>query len=187
MIVENKKRQLAKFSEVAFLVLSGIALGIVGVLAFLVLDKPRPKDLEEARRKYVVEYTKTEQERLGIDCGVFKPRLRDFLANQIRPVLNARQPGQGWSRYVTTDLRRQMEVQRDNYFACNKLYVAGRNGEWNGLKDLGFTVELDKEFTLLQMLIRFGEPSGRCDAACLDQRFQELHEAFEKIEACVSA
>lgn len=185
MFAEDKKRLLVKFGMGTFLVLIGVVIGVAGVLVVLAQNRPEPKDLEEVRRQYVLEYTKSEQARRGIDCSLLRAKFGDFLKNDIQPVLNARQPGQGWSQFVSADLRKQMEEQRDYFLACGRLYVAGRNGEWNGLKDLGFTVELERELTLLYTLIRFGEPDVQCDAACLDQTFGQLQEAFDKIETRV--
>lgn len=182
MLFKNKEIKFLKLGVGFFLVCLGVVIGILGVLFVLNLNRPDQKDREEIRRQYVIDYTKSEEARLGIDCSMLKKNLKKFLETEVHPVLESRKPGQGWDQYVSEDLRKSTEKQRDYYLACGRLYMAGRNGEWNGLKDLGFSVELDKEFAVIYTLIRFGEPDVQCDAFCLDQKFHLLQEAVNKVE-----
>ncbi|MDP2030918.1 MAG: hypothetical protein Q8K12_14870 [Thiobacillus sp.] len=181
--VEDNKRLLAKLGVGTIFVLVGVVVGVIGVLVIAVRNQPDPKELEEIRRQDVVEYIQTEQARLGIDCDGLKTTIQDFLEKDIRPVLNARQPGQDWNQDVSSNVRKRAGELRDYYFACGRLYSAARNGKWDGLKGLEFAVELDREIIILNTLIRFGEFGEQCDAMCLDQNFRELQGAFRKIEA----
>lgn len=178
----DKKNLLAKYGIAITLVLIGVVGGIAITLVLLVLDRPDPKSLEEVRKQYVIDYTKKEQTRLGIDCGALKTSLRGFLEKDIRPVLNARQPAQDWNQYVSAEVRKRMGDMRDYYFACGRLYSAARSVKWDGMKDLGFSVELDRDIIVLNTFLGFGGFGEQCNAACLDQNFRELQEAFKKIE-----
>lgn len=176
-----------KFGTGIFLVFLGVLIGILSVVFVLNLSRPDQADKEEISRQYVIDYTKSEEARLGIDCGMLRKNLKEFLETEIHPVLELRKPGQGWDQYVSEDLRKNVEKQRDYYLACGRLYTAGRNGEWNGLTDLGFSIELDKEFVVIYTLIRFGAPDVQCDASCLDRKFHMLQEAVTKIDNRLAA
>lgn len=181
--VEHKKRWLTKLGISAVLVFAGVVIGVVGVLIIAVRDQPDPKELEALRLQDTIAYITTEQERLGVDCGALRSSIQDFLVNSIRPVLNVRQTGNDWNTEVSEDVRKQMGELRDFYFACGRLYRAAQNGKWDGLDDLRFAVDLDKEIILMNTLIRFGEFGGECDARCLDKNFRDLQEAVNRIEA----
>lgn len=182
MFVENKRSPFAKYGVAITLVLIGVVSGIVITLALIVRDRPDPKSLEEVSKQYVIEYTKKEQARLGVNCSALKTTIKGFLEKDIRPVLSARQPGEDWNQHINTDARKRMGDIRDYYFACGRLYSAAKSVKWDGMKDLDFSVELDREIIMLNTLLGFGEFSEQCNAACLDQNYRELQEAFKKIE-----
>jgi len=165
------------------LVLLGIFIGGLGALYLIAQQREPKKSEEQLRREYVVDYTKTEEERYGVRCKDFNTQLRAFLRTDIRAVLESRKVGQGWSARVSEDLRKKVVQYRDHYLLCGKLYVAGRNGEWNGLSHLGFTLELDKEIADLHIFVRFGEPKQGCNAKCLDQNFEDFRDVVTRIEA----
>ena len=182
MILEQKKSNLKTIGLGALLILVGAAIGAATILALVGRNQQKE---EQVRREYIVEYTKSEEVRLGVDCKILKGKLRDFLQSEIGPVLRARRPGQGWSSLISDDLRARTGKQRDHLFACGSLYLAGRRGEWNGLKDLDFSVALDKEMIVVDTLVRFGDPKTKCDASCLDQNFKDLEDAVKKLESHV--
>jgi hypothetical protein len=180
--VEDKKRWLTKLGISSILVFAGVVIGVVGVLFIAVRDQPDPKELEALRLQDTIAYITAEQARLGVDCGALRPAIQNFLVNAIQPVLNVRQPGTDWNTEVSEDVRKQMGELRDFYFACGRLYRAAQNGKWDGLDDLRFAIELDKEIILINTLIRFGEFGEECDASCLDKNFLDLQEAVNRIE-----
>lgn len=186
MIVEEKSRLPGRLLLWSSLILAGIVLGGVGVSLLIYRDQPEQKSEEQIRREYVIEYTNNEELRLGIKCHNLKATLRDFLARNVNPLLVSRRGGQGWSELVNDETRREMEIQREYFFTCGRLYAAGRNGEWNGLGDLGDLMRLEREFVTLNTLIRFGEPRHRCDAKCRDDHFRDLKDVVDRISAGVS-
>lgn len=181
--VEHKKRWLTKLGISAILVFAGVVIGVVGVLIIAVRDQPDPKELEALKLQDTISYITTEQARLGVDCGALRSNIQNFLVNSIRPPLNTRQPGTDWNTEISEDVRKQMGELRDFYFACGRLYRAAQNGKWDGLDDLRFAVELDKEIILVNTLIKFGEFGEECNARCLDKNFRDLQEAVSRIEA----
>ena len=183
MVTENKKKLLAKLGMGALLVFAGIVIGAIGILVALFLNQPDQEELEAVLLRDTVEYIQGEQARIGFDCSLLARGIKDFLNNDLRPVLDTRQHGQDWNQQVSADVRERMGTLRDRYFVCGRLYHTAQNGKWNGMKDLGFAVELDRDIIVLNTLIRFGEFGGECDAACLDGNFRELREAFDRIEA----
>lgn len=185
MFKEAMKTQRTKVLPGAILIFIGVVIGIVGSVLMWIQSRPDQKSIEELQKNYVIEHTQKEQARLGIKCGELRVRLRDFLEKDIRPVLDSRQSGEGWSRHVSASLREKTEKMRDDFLVCNRLYLAGRNGEWNGLTDVGFTVEIEREFLDLYTLIRFGESGGSCDAACVEQQFQDLNDIYKTIETAL--
>jgi hypothetical protein len=183
MVTENKKMRLAKLGMGTLLVFAGIVIGAIGVLVLLLWSGPDAEELEAIRLQDTVEYIQGEQERIGFDCSLLAKEIRDFLHQDLRPMLDTRQPGQDWNGDVSADVRERMGELQDRYSVCGRLYAAARNGKWDGMKDLAFAVELDRDIIVLNTLIRFGEFGSECDALCLDGNFRELRDAFARIEA----
>jgi hypothetical protein len=181
-LFQDGGKKLTKLALSVILVFVGILIGVIGILTVLTFDTLEPEEVEAIRLKDTIEYVQTEQARLGVDCGMLKATLLSFVQNEIRPVLNARQSGQEWNQFISADVSDRMEELQRNYFVCGRLYRAAQNGKWEGLKDLAFAVELDKEIIILHTLVSFGEFGEQCDALCLDQRFGELQSAVKKIE-----
>jgi hypothetical protein len=183
MLTENHKGLFAKFWMGSLLVFVGIVIGTVGVLVLLLWSGPDAEELEAIRLQDTVEYIQGEQARIGFDCSQLATGIKDFLNQDLRPVLGARQPGQDWNENISVDVRERMDTLQDRYFVCGRLYAAARNGSWDGMKYLAFAVELDREIIVLNTLIRFGEFGTECDSACLDGNFRELRAASDRIEA----
>lgn len=167
----------------AVLVLLGIVIGAVGILVLLLRSGPDAEEVEAIRLQETVEYIQGEQTRIGFDCSQLAAGIRDFLHRDLRSVLNARQSGQDWNKNVSADVRERMGELRDRYFVCGRLFAAARNGNWDGMKDLAFAVELDRDIIVMNTLIRFGEFGDECHSACLDENFRELRMASDRIEA----
>jgi hypothetical protein len=182
MLTENHKRLFAKFGMGTLLIFVGIVIGAIGVLGILLWSGPDAEDLEAILLQDNVEYIQGEQARIGFDCSQLATGIKDFLNQDLRPVLDARQPGQDWNENISVDVRERMDTLRDRYFVCGRLYAAARNGNWDGMKSLAFAVELDRDIIVLNTLIRFGEFGTECDSTCLDGNFRELRTAFDRIE-----
>lgn len=183
--VERKRGWFNKIGIGVLLVLVGILIGLVGIAALVVLNKPTPEELEALRLQDTITLITSEQTRIGFDCGEIGSEMHDFLETEIRPFLNARQPGMGWSMNVSEEMRGRIGKMMDLYFACGRLYRVAQTGNWGGLDDIGFSIELDKEVILVDTLIGYGGyggPGEACDAICLDGKFQLLEGAVNQIE-----
>lgn len=183
MLTEKYKRLCAKLRMISFLVFVGIVIGAIGVLVLLLWSGPDAEELEAIRLQDTMEYIQGEQARIGFDCSQLATGIKDFLNQDLRPVLDARQPGQDGNENISADVRERMGALRDRYFVCGRLYAAARNGNWDGMKGLAFAVELDRDIIVLNTLIRFGEFGTECDSTCLDENFRELRTASDRIEA----
>lgn len=184
MIVEFvaiKRKWIAKLGLGTVLVLAGVVVGILGVLVIASLVKPDLKEVEAIKQQYTIEYIKSEQKRLGIDCGALNATTRSFLENNIKPILSASQSSRNWYKDIHADVRNLMDGLRDNYFACGRLYRAAQNVKWDGLNGLKYTIELDREITVLNTLVGI-EFCNEHDVMCLDQGFRDLRDAVTKIE-----
>lgn len=175
---------LGKGTALALVLLVGVGIGVLMIVA-----RPQPdmNDLKEAKLQYTVQYIKAEQARLGIDCHALRQTLQDFLINDIRPALNARQLGQDWNRNFSQGVRDRMEKLDDYYFACGRIYRAAQTVQWDEFSDMDFSVALEREIITLNTLIRFGEFGEKCDASCLDGNFSELKDAVDEIDRKINS
>jgi hypothetical protein len=174
-----------------FLVGLGLVLaGAIAALAVLYIGiggGPRTPEAERAvRDRYILDYTKDEQEKRGIDCRKLKSNLAAFLQQKLDPVVRARKPGQKWDALVSDDLKRETEKFREYILTCSMLYKAGRNGEANGLRELSYIAAIEDAFLTLEVLIRHGAPSQNCGPECIDNRFRELESAYRRVLTVVA-
>jgi len=161
-----------------------IVLGVLLTLGGLYLwleSRTRPSMTEEEiRQKYVQDYTREEQRKLGIDCRQLKPQLRAFLESKVRPVITARQPGQNWDTLVSDELKREVASYRQFVFTCLRLYEVGDAGRRNALEELSFALDANQQFMVIDILLRLGA-SQNCHAQCLDNKFMELQSSYEQL------
>lgn len=179
--VNDKKSWFTKLTIGTTMLLVGIVIGVVAVFAFLLLNQPSREEMEARMLQDAVKYITTEQQRLGINCSEFNTTVRDFLAKDIKPVLNAHQPGRNWYKDINADMLKRLESLKSNYGACGTLYSEAQRVKWNGLKGFEFTVSFQSSLMVLNALIGYEFCDGR-DASCLDQRFRLVQDAVTKIE-----
>ena len=180
--VDDKRTWLTKLGIGTALVLVGVVIAVVGVVAILILNQPSREELEATMRQESVDYIKSEQVRLGINCNDLGTTIGGFLEKDIKPVLNVHQAGRNWYKDINADVRKRIEKLRYNYSDCGRLYSQAQHASWDGLNGFKYTLGLEAQLAVLNALIRF-EFCDVHDAKCLDQGFRELHDAVTKIEA----
>lgn len=181
--VQRKKEALAKIGRGSLLILAGILVGVISVIVIAIRFQPESRDVDEIKLQYTVQYIKSEQLLLGIDCHTLRKTLQEFLINDIHPALKALKLGHDVSQVT----RNKMGDIDDFYFACSRLYHVSQNVQWDGLKDLNFTVNLDSEMITLNTYIRFGGFVENCTESCLDRKLNELQDAVLKIKREITA
>lgn len=181
-IVQCKKNLLSRFGRGAMLILLGIVIGVVGILMLILLRQPDMNEIKEANLQYTVNYIKSEQRHLGIDCHSLRKNIQNFLIDEIHPVLRTYNLRNGQAVHFSQDARKRMEKIRDDYFICGRLYQAAQSVQWDEFMDVDFAVRIDTEIILLNTLIRFGEFGKTCDEICLDGNFNSIETAALKIE-----
>lgn len=135
---------------------------------------------EAVRRAYVVEYSKAEQEREGVNCRQLRDELKGFLNGSIPGLLEkpAEQPG-GQIGEKSKQYSRALAV-------CSKLYTIGHNGRWNNLEQLGFAGEIERDFIRIDTILRYTLSSVKCDAQCRDSASKDLADAYRRVVARLS-
>jgi hypothetical protein len=180
--VDGKKGGLAELGRGAALVILGILVGVIAVFTIAIRNQPSPDELEAIRLQYTVDYIESEQARLGFKCSNLRTTIQQFLEKDIGPILEAHQPGRHWNRDINENIRNRMEAVRTYYLACGRLYREAQLAKWDGLKELDFAVELDRDITLIDMLVAIDFCEGN-DAACRDENSRKLHDAVIRIES----
>jgi len=180
-IVDEQKTRFTKLAIGTVLLLVGVVIGVVAVFAFLLLNQSSREEIEASMLQESVKYITTEQQRLGINCSEFNTIIRDLLEKDIKPVLNAHQPGRNWYKDINADVRKRMDSQISNYAACGRLYSEAQRVKWDGLKGFEFTVNFQSSLMVLNTLIGY-ELCDVQDASCLDQRFLDVQDAVTKTE-----
>ena len=161
--------------------LFGAMLTIVALYIWLA-SRTRPSMTpEQLAQKYTLDYSRAEQAKMGVDCKNLRPQLRDFLRQRGAPVLAMRAQGQNWDTLSSDDFKRELTKNHDFLSLCERLYEVGEQGRRNELEGLDFTVEVQKNFDAMDILLRYGAPSKSCDAGCMDERFRELQTAYERV------
>lgn len=159
-----------------------VLLGVVITLAALYFGiGAHRRTPESERERYIVEYTKSEQDKKGIDCRKLKADLRAFLTQKVQPVLTARKPGAKWDELVSDELRKEAARYREVISTCGNLYRAGGDGRINDLRELDFISHIENDYLTLLVLIRHGAPSQNCNVECLDNRFRELQLSYQRV------
>lgn len=181
-LMNSEKKSLGKFAWGAVFIFSGVVIGIIGIFIIALSRQPDINEIKEDRLQYTIKYIKSEQESLGIDCHSLKKNIQDFMADEIQPVLKAHRNSQGLNSNFSQGAQKRMEQIRDSYFACGRLYRTAQNVQWDGFKDVDFTVKLDTEIILLNVLIGYGEVGKSCDGICPDGNYNSIEIAVEKIE-----
>jgi hypothetical protein len=140
-----------------------------------------------ARKKSVVEYTAAEQKRVGVDCLKLKGQLQMLVDKRLARALDKRASGKDWSRLVTKATKESVTRHREFTFTCVVLYKAGDGGRLNGLQELAYTADIQREMGVLDTLLQEGPPRKNCDRGCMDRLFAELADTHGKVSARLRA
>jgi hypothetical protein len=57
----------------------------------------------------------------------------------------------------------------------------------NGLEDLAYTADIQREMGVMDTLLNEGPPRKNCEQGCMDRLFAELAEAHEKVSTRLRA
>ncbi len=167
----------------------GLGAAIIAGLGFAAMRYHAQLADEEAlaRKRSVVEHTTTEQKRVGVDCLELKGQLQALVDKRLGPALSKRVAGRDWSRLVSKATKESVTRHKEFAFTCFVLYKAGDNGRLNGLQDLAYTADIQREMGVLDTLLNEGPPRRNCERGCLDRLFSELDEAHKKVSARLRA
>jgi hypothetical protein len=179
---QSKNKIFVKFGKGSLLIFAGIVVGVISVLVIAIRFQPQSGDVEEIKLQYTVEYINSEQLRLGIDCHSLRQTLQNFLISDVHPAVSALKLGHDVSQFT----RNKMRDIDEFYFACKKLHHISQHVQWDGLKDLNFTENLDNEMITLNTYIRHGGFVESCTASCLDSKLSMLQVSVLKIERAIN-
>lgn len=161
--------------------LAGVLISLLGIYLFARWYERGADSPDQSRRKYIVDFSKREQLTYGKNCVQLNTGLRNLLEKEISPLLQKRKPGENWDRYTSSALKQELDDYREYMSMCRRLYLEGRNGEINGLQNLAFTTKIDKDLATLGILMKYGAPRQNCDSRCIDERFKEVEDRYNRI------
>jgi hypothetical protein len=164
----------------------GAVLALTALLGWTYYRVENAPSEQEIKSSYIVDYTRTEQQRKGIDCLRLREELRGFLTGPFDKSLSTRGAGQDWKALLSQEEVARISNLREATFTCISLYRAGYGGAVNGLKDLGFAEAIERPLITLDILVAIGPAKKNCDSVCVDRMFQELREAQKAILAHVT-
>jgi hypothetical protein len=169
--------------------LAGLGVALAAALGFATMRYHAHLAEQEAlaRKQSVLEYTATEQKRAGVDCLKLKGQLQALVDKRLGPALSKRVLGRDWSRLVSKATKESMTRHKEFAFTCYVLYKAGDQGRLNGLEDLAYTADIQREMGVMDTLLNEGPPRKNCEHGCMDRLFSELSEAHQKVSARLRA
>jgi hypothetical protein len=165
--------------------IAALAVALVAAGGYAVVRYQAQQAEQEAlaRRKSVLEYTAAEQQRIGVDCLKLKGQLQTLVDKRLGPALDKRAAGRDWSRLVSKAMKQSVTRHKEFAFTCFVLYKAGDGGRLNGLHDLAYTADIQRDLGVIDTLLQEGPPKKNCDRRCMDRLFGELSGAQGKVSA----
>jgi len=156
--------------------------GLIFVCIAIGIFVPENGERQQGKTKNsVVQFTKGEEQRVGVDCHQLPSQLADFFHSKILHILKILQQGQ-----ISSPLEKGIKNDLDRYDdfvqACSRLYQVSESGKLNGFQDLPFTESFLRDFSLVTTLLRYPEPSKvACNDLCLDSKFELLQNSYARL------
>ncbi|HEX5959113.1 MAG TPA: hypothetical protein VFY92_10740 [Hyphomicrobiaceae bacterium] len=159
----------------------GVLLTVAAIAAWLYYASQAGPSAEELKRRYMLEYAKSEQERRGVNCHRLGEEIAAFLAGPLPEALKARAPGQSWKPLVTEDHVAKVQRLSDWNMTCMLIYKAAQDARLDGFDSLSYAPEIEKDLSMVRILLKIGPATKNCDASCVDSMFKELIDAQQAV------
>lgn len=179
-----EKTRVRKIITNGLLLLAGAFLAIGGLYIYSSINSGK----ESSKEKFVQEFTRAEQARLGIDCSQLRPILTKFLEERVEPAVKSRKEGGGQSPLINHELRTQLDNVEDYLFNCTRLYEAGDAGTLNGLQSLAFAGKSIKDFSVMATILKENMgPSEFCNEQCVNAKSKLLEDSYARLISLLKA